>query len=249
MIQRPYTVLSCAISLDGCLDWAGPSRLVLSGPEDLDRVDAQRAAADAILVGAGTIRRDDPRLLIRSPSRRAARRAAGRPEHPAGVTVTTAGDLDPGARFFTREPGPDGPPGRADAQRLVYTAGAAVAGTRARLGETAEVAGAGDPPRLEAVLADLAGRGVERLLVEGGARLGAEILARGLADELHLVIAPFLVGDPAAPRFAGPGRYPGTRFTLAEACPVGEVVLLRYLAPGRPGGPAPRAGVGQVPGG
>ena len=61
MTRRPYVVLSCAISLDGCLDGTGEDRLVLSGPADLDRVDAERAAADAILVGAGTIRRDDPR--------------------------------------------------------------------------------------------------------------------------------------------------------------------------------------------
>ena len=84
MTERPYTVLSCAISLDGCLDSAGPSRLVLSGEADLDRVDAERAAADAILVGAGTIRRDDPRLLIRSAQRRAERLARGLPEHPGG---------------------------------------------------------------------------------------------------------------------------------------------------------------------
>ena len=55
MPPRPYVLLSCAVSLDGCLDDATPHRLVLSGPEDLDRVDAERAGCDAILVGAGTI--------------------------------------------------------------------------------------------------------------------------------------------------------------------------------------------------
>ena len=58
-----------------------------------------------------------------------------------------------------------------------------------------------------AILADLAGRGVHRLMVEGGARLGTQFLTEGLVDELQLVIAPFFVGDPAAPRFAGPGHY------------------------------------------
>ena len=122
MTQRPYVVLSCAISLDGCLDSTGPDRLVLSGAEDLDRVDAERAAADAILVGAGTVRRDDPRLLVRAPARRAARVAQGRPEHPVGVTVTASGDLDPRARFFTRV-GEAGPVPPAAARRLVYGAG------------------------------------------------------------------------------------------------------------------------------
>ena len=68
-------------------------------------------------------------------------------------------------------------------------------------------------------------------MVEGGARLGTEFLTGGLVDELHLVIAPFFVGDPAAPRFAGPGRYPGSPGLahLAEVRRLGNVVLLRYL--------------------
>src|ERR1700746_60899 len=119
MTERPYVVLSCAISLDGCLDSTGPDRLVLSGTEDLDRVDAERAAADAILVGAGTIRRDEPRPLVRAPRRGAARVARGQPEHPLGVTLTASGDLDPGARFFTRA-GEAGPVPPTAAPRLVY---------------------------------------------------------------------------------------------------------------------------------
>ena len=108
--------MSCAVSVDGYLDDATPSRLILSGPEDLDEVDALRAAADAILVGAGTIRKDNPRLLVRDPARVAAREAAGRSPHPLRVTVTATGDLDPAARFFT---GPGTP--------LVYAATAGVA--------------------------------------------------------------------------------------------------------------------------
>src|ERR1035438_6963978 len=63
LITRPYVLLSVAMSVDGHIDGTGPARLVLSGGADLDRVDAERAASDAVMVGAGTIRRDDPRLL------------------------------------------------------------------------------------------------------------------------------------------------------------------------------------------
>ena len=108
MTGRPYVVLSCAVSLDGCLDGTGAERLVLSGAADLDRVDAERAAADAILVGAGTVRRDDPRLLIRSADRRAERRARGRPDHPAGVTITASGDLQPGGPLLHPRGGEEG---------------------------------------------------------------------------------------------------------------------------------------------
>ena len=100
MAVRPYVVLSCAMSLDGYIDDASPQRLILSNPADLDRVDEMRASVDAILVGAGTIRRDNPRLLVRSAERRAERIALGRPESPIKVTLTRSGDLNPAADFF-----------------------------------------------------------------------------------------------------------------------------------------------------
>jgi riboflavin-specific deaminase-like protein len=221
---RPYVLLSCATSADGYLDDATPRRLILSGPADLDRVDEVRAGCDAILVGAGTVRTDNPRLLIRDPRRSARRTARGLPAHPARVTLTATGDLDPRARFFA--------PG---ALRLVYCAAPALTRVRTRLGDSAVLIDAGDPPSVDFILADLAERGVARALVEGGARVLGEFLAAGLADELNLAVAPFFVADPAAPRLDLPG--PGTDgpMTLAETRRVGEVALLRYLL--GPGGP------------
>jgi len=213
---RPYVLLSCAISADGYLDDASPRRLILSGPADLDRVDEVRAGCDAILVGAGTIRADDPRLLVRDPRRRALRAARGRAEHPARVTLTASGDLDPGARFFA--------PG---APRLVYCATPALARARGRLGDCAVLIDAGDPPSLGFLLDDLAERDVARLLVEGGSRVLAEFLAGDLADELDLAVAPFFVADPAAPRFSPPAA--SERMTLAGVERLDDVVVLRYL--------------------
>jgi 5-amino-6-(5-phosphoribosylamino)uracil reductase len=233
---RPYVLLSCATSADGYLDDASPRRLILSGPADLDRVDEVRAGCDAIMVGAQTVRQDNPRLLIRDPRRRARRSARGRPAHPARVTLTATGELDPGANFFA--------PG---ALRLVYCATPALA--RARLGDLGKAAvliDAGDPLSLGFILEDLAERSVVRLLIEGGARVLGDVLAADLADELHLAIAPFFVADPMAPRLnlppsdpapASPARPngPSNPMTLAEARRVEEMVLLRYLL--GPGGP------------
>jgi 5-amino-6-(5-phosphoribosylamino)uracil reductase len=220
-------LLSAAMSVDGCIDDTSPQRLILSGEADLDRVDEVRAGSDAIMVGAGTVRRDNPALLVRSAARREARAARGWPASPARVTLTGSGDLDPAARFFTTGQG----------ARLVYAPDAAVAAVRRRLASApAEVVGAGDPVSLETVLADLASRGVRRLMVEGGGRLHAQFLAGGLWDEFHLAVAPVFVGDPAAPRLAGgPGQRPGgeagarPRLRLAEVRPVGDTALLRYL--------------------
>src|SRR3954463_13893577 len=101
MADRPYTVLSCGMSIDGYLDSPDITRLRLSNDADFDRVDAVRARCDAILVGAATVRVDNPRLLVRSERRRADRGARGLRPSPLKVTVTGSCDLDPGARFFT----------------------------------------------------------------------------------------------------------------------------------------------------
>ena len=100
MTGRPYDLLSVATAVEGHIDDTGRERLRLSNEADCDRVDQVRAESDAILVGATTLRRDDPRLLVNSPARRAAREARGRPAYPLKVTVTGSGDLDPGLRFW-----------------------------------------------------------------------------------------------------------------------------------------------------
>src|SRR5919205_1778374 len=101
MSERPYTLLSCALSIDGYLGTAAPRRLELSNDADFDRVDAVRASCDAILVGAATVRNDNPRLLVRSPARREERAAQGLCPLPMKVTVTERCELNPGADFFT----------------------------------------------------------------------------------------------------------------------------------------------------
>ncbi|MHC1560363.1 dihydrofolate reductase family protein [Actinomycetospora sp. C-140] len=99
-MTRPHVLASAAVSVDGFLDDASPRRLVLSGAADLDRVDAERAGVDAILVGAGTVRADDPRLLVRSPARRADRVDRGLGPSPLRVVLSSR-PVDPGARVLT----------------------------------------------------------------------------------------------------------------------------------------------------
>ena len=209
------------MSIDGYLDDVTQERLLLSNAADFDRVDDVRAGCDAILVGAATIRQDDPRLLVRSAERRAARVARGEQPHPIKVTVTGSCAIDPGAQFFTV----------GDVDKIVYCASPAAGSARAKLGDVATVVDGGDPVDLRLVTADLAGRGVRRLMVEGGGRMHTQFLTAGLADELQLVVAPFFVGDSRAPRFVSDGDFPwgpGHRAKLAEVRQIGDVVLLRY---------------------
>ncbi|MGF1654400.1 MAG: RibD family protein [Actinomycetales bacterium] len=232
--DRGFVVLSAAMSLDGHVDDDSPDRLILSGPEDLDEVDALRASCDAIVVGAGTVRADDPRLVVRSAARRAARVARGRPATPLRVVLSRSGDLPLGAALF-RVGGvggvggvvveePTGPP-------LVLVPGVRLSAVRAALSGVAEVAPAGPAGDPEDVLAELTRRGARRVLVEGGTTVTTAFLAAGVVDELRLAVAPFLLGRPAAPRLVGPGTFPagpGSRARLREVRRVGDMAVLRY---------------------
>jgi 5-amino-6-(5-phosphoribosylamino)uracil reductase len=221
MPERPYTLLSCGMSIDGYIDTATDERLVLSNDADLDRVDAVRADSDAILVGATTLRNDNPRLLVRAPSRRAERIARGLPPTPIKVTVTSRAQLDPCAAFFVT----------GDTEKLVYCPTDAVAEARCRLGAVATVVDGGRLVEMCRLSEDLHARGVGRLMVEGGGKVLTQFLTAGLADELHLVVAPFFVGDSRAQRFVGDGSFPWNpdrRAELAEVRRFGDVVLLRY---------------------
>jgi 5-amino-6-(5-phosphoribosylamino)uracil reductase len=221
MADRPYTLLSCSMSIDGYIDGARESRLLLSNADDFDRVDDVRSGVDAILVGATTIRNDNPRLLVRDPERRRDRVARGLPEHPVKVTVTQRGLLDSSRQFFAD----DGAP------KLVYANSRVASRLDDRLGHLGDVVDAGDPVTMSELVHDLHTRGVSRLMVEGGGVVHTQFLADDLVDELQLVVAPFFVGEPGARRFVGEGHFPwhpGRRATLAETRQLGDVVLLRY---------------------
>ncbi|MGW1953392.1 dihydrofolate reductase family protein [Streptomyces sp. NPDC001920] len=223
MPSYPYVLLSAAVSLDGYLDDTTAERLLLSGPADFDRVDEVRASVDAILVGAGTIRADNPRLLVYSAERRAARVAAGKPEYPLKVTVSASGELDPTANFW-----------HTGGEKVVYTTEKGAERLR-RAPVAADVVALGAELDWRDLLTHLREvRGVERLMVEGGGLIHTQLLQQGLADEVQLVLAPLFVGDPKAPRLFGPGGYQGGRLRLLETRRIEDVVLMRYepTAPG-----------------
>ena len=266
MTERPYVLLSAAMSADGYIDDASSTRLVLSDEADLDRVDELRAASDAILVGAETLRADNPRLLVRSPARRQRRLELGRAASPRRVTITRSGALEPRARFFAAVADPplvqpDRPLLRPDrpvefpdgslyrGRPLVYTAPAVAGDLAARLSSAAVVVPVPVPGHAEGapdldlswILADLARRGIARLLVEGGAHVLAQFLSAGLADEFLLAIAPVLVADARAPRLLA-GDSPSGRMALTGVTMAGDMAVLHYLPRTAQTGQSPQSG-------
>jgi riboflavin-specific deaminase-like protein len=219
--SRPYVLLSVAMSVDGCIDDMTGTRLILSNEADFDEVDQVRAESDAVLIGATTLRRDNPRLLVKSDARRAARIARGEPEYPLKVTISGRGDLDSELKFWHYGGG-----------KLVYTTASGAPVARRRLGDLAEVVDLGETIEMGAMLDDLGDRGVRRLMVEGGGSIHTQFLAAGLADEIRCAVAPFFLGDPAAPRFVNPAEFangPDRRMVLSSVEAVGDMAVLHYL--------------------
>jgi 5-amino-6-(5-phosphoribosylamino)uracil reductase len=245
-MTRPYVTLSCAMSIDGYLDTEAPQRLAMSNAADFDRVDQLRAESDAIMVGASTVRRDDPRLLVRNADRRLQRVAEGRRPSPIKVTVTASGELPPESSFFTV----------GEVDKLVYCPRAEAPRIARVLEPSATVVPLGTEVTMRDLVHDLAARSVRSLLVEGGGRLHTQFLREDIADELQLVIAPFFVGESRAPRFVEAGAFPWTasrRAELADTRRIGDVVLLRYALserfeaqrPAVHSAPAHRVGAGR----
>jgi 5-amino-6-(5-phosphoribosylamino)uracil reductase len=145
------------------------------------------------------------------------------------VTLTRRGELDARADFFTA----------GDAEKLVYCPTPRVGDARERLGPVATVVDGGNSIEMRRIGADLASRGVERLMVEGGGTVHTQFLSDDLVDELQLVVAPVFVGDSEAPRFVRDGSFPwntNRRAALVDVRKIGDVVLLRYALSSRFGG-------------
>lgn len=181
--------LSIAASSDLCIDDRTPSRLRLSTPEDWDEIYELRARFDAILVGASTVRNDNPSLRIRDAALRERRMRNGMQPDVARVTLTASGNLPAGAKFF------DGG-GRA----IVITSCAGYSHPSAEVLHVDEITA-------DNVVSALERAGIGSLFVEGGAQTARMFLEAGAVDTLRWAVNPRItVGDDEAPHF-DPVRY------------------------------------------
>lgn len=181
---RPLVVLKLATSLDGRIAARGGDARWITGAPARRIAHGLRDTCDAVLVGAGTVRTDDPRLTCRMPGGR----------DPIRIVLAGAAlALPPRAAVFR----PGGPPTWIVAPR--DAAPARVAAWRRRGVEVLLVAGRSGRVALPAALRALAERGLTSVLVEGGAGIAAAALRAGVVDRLVLFVAPLLLGGDAVP--------------------------------------------------
>jgi diaminohydroxyphosphoribosylaminopyrimidine deaminase/5-amino-6-(5-phosphoribosylamino)uracil reductase len=208
---RPFVTLKLAATLDGRIATSrGDSRWV-SGPEARAWVHALRDRVDAVLVGSGTARADDPRLTCRLPG--------GGGRDPLRVVLDTGLRLPATLKLFRQ---------RSAARTLVFHAARRprAPGPRVDLQRCRRGPGGLD---LREVLAALAARGVVHLLVEGGGAVAASLLGAGLVDRLALVLAPRVLGGGLAwGGEGGPARMAGAlRLRDLSVERLGEDLLLQ----------------------
>jgi riboflavin biosynthesis pyrimidine reductase len=213
-------------SLDGAATVDGLSG-GLSSPGDRRVFWALRALADVILVGAGTARAEGYHPTRTKEPWASLGLRAGRPAAPPLALVSRSLKLEPDAPLIAEAP--------ADAPTIVITCAASPPDRRAALAGVADLIVAGeDSVDLEAAVAALTGRGLRRVLCEGGPTLLADLAAAGLLNELCLTLSPVLAG-PAAVRVLGStgnagAPFPARRLTLGHLLEEDGVLFARYEA-------------------
>lgn len=224
-MRRPLVTLKLAGSLDGRIATRSGESRWITGPEARKEVHALRAEVDAILVGATTLRVDDPQLTVRAPAQPILApplRVALDSHLRAPVASRLFETMEAPTLVFCAEEAP------VDAERELLARGVQVR----RLRRTPE----GLP--LDEVLRTLASLDVQHLLVEGGGTLAAALLAEGFVDHLRIYWAPLLIGGRDAPMLLGdPGvdrLADARRATVQSLRRVGEDICLEALLEGRP---------------
>lgn len=198
---RPWVTLVMIMSLDGGIAVEGVSG-GLGGPADHDRFVAARRQADGIVVGARTAAVEDYR--------------------PATVpiaVVTGSLSLDPTARLFT-DP---------ERQPLLFTTTQAATTRGPDFDGIAEVIDFGDSLDPGRILADLRGRGMSSVVLEGGPTLNGHFLAADVVDEVLLSVSPLALGGDS-PRLAhGPSLGADHRFSVDRISLADDLIFVRYL--------------------
>lgn len=216
--STPLLRLNFVCSIDGAMTVDGVSG-GLSGPDDKRVFELLRREADALLLGAGTLRREGYGPLVLDAAGQDARATRGLPPAPTLAVVSGRLDQLPGHPALTEAP----------VRPIVITHAGADPEGRAAIAEVADVIATGiRGVDIAAALDALAERGLRHVLCEGGPTLFGALLAADRVDELCLTVAPLLVGSEGGRIISGE-PLPAVRMALAHILSGSGSLLLRYV--------------------
>jgi 2,5-diamino-6-(ribosylamino)-4(3H)-pyrimidinone 5'-phosphate reductase len=228
-MDRPFVFINSAMSADGKLSTKERKQVRISGKLDFERVDELRAQADAVMVGIGTVLSDDPSLTVKSPERRAARKAAGKSENPVRIIVDSSARTPLDADIFKKGEG----------LRIIAVSTSAPAEKIEKLEEKALVIKAGiEKVDLQELVRKLKEMKINTIMVEGGATLNWGMLSAGLVDEIYTFIGNLIVGGATAPTFTDGEGFSEAELLgleLVSAEKIEDGVLLKWKVKGQKG--------------
>lgn len=193
--ERPFVFVNMATTVDGKITSAGREHPAFASPGDRVRMDRLRAAADALLVGAGTVRSDNPAWHVRTRTLRERCISEGRPGGPHRVLVSASARVPADSRFFDARHG---------GQSILVTTRGTPQDRLDPFAGRAEIWRFGEERvDLAGMLGALHERGIRRVLVEGGAELNWALFELDLVDELYVTVSPTLLGGSDAPTLLG----------------------------------------------
>lgn len=204
------TIINCAMSADGKIALRSRRQTAISDDEDRRRVHKLRNSVDAILVGVDTVISDDPKLTVNE-------KFVKNPRHPVRVVLDSQGRTPPGALVLN------------GASKTIIV-------TSERCSKTfpnAEtVRCGGDEVDLERLMSILDGKGIRKMLIEGGSKVIWSFLKSRIADEVNIFIGSMVIGGDASPTPAGGqgavDEKDVVQLRLKSADVLGSGVLVRY---------------------
>ncbi len=188
--ERPFVFINAAMSGDGKIATVLRKQTRISGSLDFDRMDELRASSDAVMVGIGTVLSDNPSLTVKSKERREKRRSDGKDENPVRIVVDSMARTPIDADIFKKGAG----------EKIIAVAKSAPDDKVLQLAEHADIIVSGEKSvDLGKLLYELKARGINRLMVEGGATLNWGLISGGLVDEIYTFIGNIIIGGRTAP--------------------------------------------------
>jgi 2,5-diamino-6-(ribosylamino)-4(3H)-pyrimidinone 5'-phosphate reductase len=220
-MKRPYVFINVAASADGKISDERRKQVRISCKADMKRVDMLRATSDAVMVGIGTVLSDNPKLTVKAGDLMALRMKRGRSRHPLRVVVDSKCRVPLDAEVLSGE-----------AETLIAVSQAAD-DEKVRLvaeKDNVEVVRLGkERVDLPALMEYLKNRGVERLMVEGGATLNHAMLKEELVDEILVYYGSMIIGGKLSPTIVdGQSFEIPLKLELVECRQLGEGILARW---------------------